>query len=357
MRVLNVITDRDRRGAQVFGLDLARGLEELGDSVTTVALAPGEHGDLLAVGVLGPARRSPQTLLRLRRAARDVDVVIAHGSTTLFACSVALIGAGVPFVYRQISDPLFWASALPRRVRVGAMLRRAAGIVTLSPITAEVVRSHYRLPVEAMIVVPNAVPAERFRPPTPNERSMARARWGADDGAVVVGYVGALVEEKGVAGLIDAVRSMADVRLVIAGDGPEMPRLRDIARGCADRVMFTGALDDARTVYWAADVVALPSRSGDSMPATLIEAGLCGVPCIATDVGAITDIVIDGRTGIVVPAGAEYELLKAIERLASDADVRASMGRAASEHCGGFTIEATAPAWHDYLVAVCRATR
>ena len=117
MRVLQVVTDRDRRGAQVYATDLAPGLQNLGCAVETVALAPGNHGDQLAIDVLGPSRRSLATFRALRARARSFDVVIAHGTTTLPACAIALSGSGVPFVYRQISDPLFWAATTARRLR------------------------------------------------------------------------------------------------------------------------------------------------------------------------------------------------------------------------------------------------
>src|SRR5438270_5385375 len=123
LKVLQLITDRDRRGAQVFALNLAVGLRALGSTVETVALGPGAHGDLLPVRVLGTRRFGFRTLNELRRTARHYDVVVAHGSSTLPASALALIGANVPIVYRQISDPTFWASSWLRRLRVAAFLR------------------------------------------------------------------------------------------------------------------------------------------------------------------------------------------------------------------------------------------
>ena len=115
-RVLQVITDTDRRGAQVFATDLGAELQDEFD-VRTVALAPGRDR-ALDVDVLGPSRRSPKTLRALRTAARHAAIVIAHGSSTLPASAVALVGSGVPFVYRQISDPVFWTPTAAKRLRV-----------------------------------------------------------------------------------------------------------------------------------------------------------------------------------------------------------------------------------------------
>src|SRR5947208_34343 len=145
MRILQLITDRDRRGAQVFALDLADGLRGLGSTVETVALAPGTHGDLLPVRALGRRRLGFDTLRELRRTASRFDVVVAHGSSTLPASALALIGLPVPIAYRQISDPTFWAASLWRRLRVAAFLRRVQAVVALSAEASTTLTRHHWL--------------------------------------------------------------------------------------------------------------------------------------------------------------------------------------------------------------------
>ena len=160
LHILQVVTDRDRRGAQVFATDLEVGLRLAGHHVHTVALARSPFGDALDIDVLGPSRFARATLTALRAAARQADVVVAHGSSTLPACALGLLGTGTPFVYRQISDPEFWASTWPRRMRVAAFLRRAAGVVALAPSAADALVRHYRIARDRMDVSPNAVPAD-----------------------------------------------------------------------------------------------------------------------------------------------------------------------------------------------------
>src|SRR5690349_18726130 len=115
VRVLQVVTDTDRRGAQVFAIDLQHALSEIGHPVQTVALTDGASGGL-GTPVLGAKRVSIEGLRALRRQAAGYDVVVAHGSTTLPACALSLAGSGVPFVYRQISDSMFWASTRSRQL-------------------------------------------------------------------------------------------------------------------------------------------------------------------------------------------------------------------------------------------------
>src|SRR4051812_300012 len=117
--ILQVVTDDDRRGAQVFACDLHDALERREHVVTTVALAPGVVGGL-DLPVLGSKRLAYGTLRALRRLADRHEVVIAHGSSTLPACALGLAASRTPFVYRQISDSLFWAPSRARRLRVRA---------------------------------------------------------------------------------------------------------------------------------------------------------------------------------------------------------------------------------------------
>ncbi len=360
MRVLQVVTDRDRRGAQVYATDLAAGLGNLGCEIETVALARGNHGDQLTIDVLGPSRRSLATFRALRARAHNFDVVIAHGSTTLPACAIALSGSRVPFVYRQISDPLFWAATTARRLRSKVFLARAARIVSLSESTAVVVSDHYGLRRNKIVVVPNAVPGERFAPPSPQEKTAARAELGVDERAALAISVGALVPEKGVDLAIRSLAQQAECRLLIAGDGPERGALEHLAtEQLGDRARFLGSVADPRSLYAAADFLLLPSRGGDSMPAVLIEAGLSGLPAITCPIGAIADVVLNGETGVLVEPDDLDALRAAVESLSSDRELAQRLGVGAHAHCSAcFTIETTAPLWMGLLrQAACSSKR
>ena len=183
-------------------------------------------------------------------------------------------------------------------------IRRAANIVALSERTAALVATHYRLDATRCTVIPNAVPGANFRVPNPDERATQRERFGLPPSGLVIAYVGALVREKGVESVLRCVATLGDATALIVGDGPDRDRLVAIAArlpGVAPH--FVGSLDDPLAAFLASDLIVLPSEGGDSMPATLIEAGLCGLPTISTPVGAIEDIIIDGETGRIVPIG------------------------------------------------------
>ncbi|MEI7546468.1 MAG: LLM class flavin-dependent oxidoreductase [Actinomycetota bacterium] len=192
LRILQVITDTDRRGAQVFATDLGVGLDALGHDVTTVALAPGTRTPALAVAVLGRRARGFATLRALHRAMRDADVTVAHGSSTLLACGLAGGGRARPFVYRQISDSRFWAAAWHRRARVALYLRQPRHIVALSQSAKDTLAEYLRVQPGKVTVVPNGVPASAFTPPAPEVRAAARLALGLTTERMVALYVGGM---------------------------------------------------------------------------------------------------------------------------------------------------------------------
>jgi glycosyltransferase involved in cell wall biosynthesis len=357
MKVLQVITDTYPRGAQVAAIELGNELRQRGVEIETVALAPGQGGAPLRVSVLGSRRLGTSTLSRLRRRSREVDVVVAHGSTTLPACALALARTRTPFVYRQVSDSLVWASTPARRARVRAGLAQASLVVALGERQRDVLRTQFGVPDERLSVIPNAASDVRFVPATCAQRVEARRAFGLPLDTPVVLSIGALVPEKGVDSVVRAVAAMTDksVRLLVVGIGPEETVLKRLADDLIPgRAVFAQVIDDAVMAYAAADVVVLASRT-ESMPGVLIEAALCGLPAVATDVGAVREVVAAGETGAVVPFGDQDQLNAALANVLSEPDRRAALGQAAVQRARSrYTLAVVAPMWKaalDELVA------
>ena len=350
MRLLQVVTDDDRRGAQVFARDLGARLAEAGVEVRTVALAAGTVGGL-DVEVLG-ARPWVRNLPRLRRVMREADVVVAHGSTTLPACALAGTGIGRPIVYRQVSDPVYWTRTVGRRLRTTVWYRRITHVVALSPPTVDVLADRFHIDRDRITAIPNAVDERRWPWAGPGDRASARAALGLPPAAPVVVTVGSLTAEKGVADLIAAADPAWHV--VVVGQGPERAALERHAKQAGVTATFTGALDDPWPALSAADVIALPSRS-DMHPAVVLEAALVGIPVVATDVGAVRDLVVDGTTGLVVPARDRDSLHRALAGLLADPSARTSLATAARTRTEAHhTLTAVAPRWLALLEGVAR---
>lgn len=177
--------------------------------------------------------------------------------------------------------------------------------------------------------VPNAVDTALFRP---LDRADCRAALGLN--GFVAGYVGRLVEEKGLADMVAALpHCPPEVNLVFAGSGPFQPALEQqaAALGMAGRVKFLPVRpqDELPQVMNALDTLVLPSRTTprwkEQFGRVIIEAQACGIPVIGSNSGAIPGVV--GKGGIIFPEGDAPSLASAFSSLHSDPQGAREMGR------------------------------
>lgn len=188
-------------------------------------------------------------------------------------------------------------------------------------------------------VIPNGVDTDAFRGTTmTSERDGARLPRRTRRRVLMVAN---LRPEKGHDILIDAatlvLRSVPDATFALAGDGPERDRLMSHAerRGVAGAFSWLGHRDDVAAIMEASDIFVLPSRT-EAFPNALLEAMAAGLPCVATRVGGIPEIISDNRTGLLVRVDDSAGLADALCRLMSDealsSDLSAAARRAASRY-------------------------
>jgi glycosyltransferase involved in cell wall biosynthesis len=161
-----------------------------------------------------------------------------------------------------------------------------------------------------------------------------RAQCGVD-GRPAVGIVATLRDWKGHDDLLDAWLLLRERvpgwQLLVIGDGPRRAHLegRVAALGLAHDVRFTGNQDDVPAWFACAAIATLPSYGDEGVPQSLMQAAACGLPAVTTPIGAIKEAVVDGQTGLLVAPRSPPALAAALERLMTDADLRARMGAAA----------------------------
>jgi glycosyltransferase involved in cell wall biosynthesis len=223
----------------------------------------------------------------------------------------------------RAADSAAWASA-SAVVTLGATMRREI--------------EHRGVPAERIRIVPNAVDTDRFTP-GPKDPVLA-ATLGIRPGDVVVGYVGSLTWYEDLPALVWAVQGVVDrgreVRLLIAGDGPAAPDIRAAARaaGLGDRLLLPGRVPHERIVEIErlidVFVVARMDLPLTRMvtPIKPIEALAAGCALVVSDLPALTEVVTDGVTGRVVPAGDRATLVEALDALVGDPIARQRLGAA-----------------------------
>ena len=171
--------------------------------------------------------------------------------------------------------------------------------------------------------------------PTDTQRRALRASWGVTDDAPVIGSVGTFKRGKGQARIAGVMRHIHDTSpdawLVFVGDGPELASVQQFTREVGlDRVRFVGTVQDARTLYAGFDVLVSASEA-EGLPNVVLEAAASARPVVATDAGGTSEIVVDGKTGILVPVGDDDALGLALTRLLSDPRLAERLGRGARD--------------------------
>jgi glycosyltransferase involved in cell wall biosynthesis len=206
-------------------------------------------------------------------------------------------------------------------------------------------------PPHKIVCIPNGIDTSRFQP-NPTVRQAVREQLGCAPDAFVWLTVGRLEPVKNHLELLCAFREVAAVhphaRLLIAGQGPLQAAIeqRIAELGLADRVRLLGLRRDIPDLLNATDAFVLPSL-WEGMPLTLLEASATALPIVATDVGGNSEVVLDGKTGYLVPPQEAKALTQAMLRVMnlSEAD-RSAIGQAGRAHVvQNFDLERVVDRW------------
>ncbi|MDD2857895.1 MAG: glycosyltransferase [Candidatus Nanopelagicales bacterium] len=195
----------------------------------------------------------------------------------------------------------------------------------------------------------------------PPSRADARRELGIGDDAIVISLIGRLTGIKRAdrfaeaAELVHRARPGVDLRFLVAGDGDTAAGLAETIRARDLPVTMLGWRSDIPVLLGATDVLALTSDN-EGTPISLIQAAMAAVPVVATDVGSVRDVVLDGQTGLLAQTSAE-SVAAQILRLVDDPALRAAMGLRAQELAHGRYSAQRLAADHDALYTALLASR
>ena len=165
-------------------------------------------------------------------------------------------------------------------------------------------------------------------------KAAARLELGLEPNEIYCAFIGRITQIKRPDRFLDvAAKTKTDnvkVHFIVAGAGEKLQYCQDRVSSENLPVTFLGWREDIEVVLAAADFVILTSDN-EGTPLSLIQAGMVGIPVVATNVGSTCEIVVDGQTGFLTDLSVD-QLSEAVAKLASDSDLRAKMGAAGKEY-------------------------
>jgi glycosyltransferase involved in cell wall biosynthesis len=361
-RVLYLVGSRQVGGAEVCLLALLDGLDRSRFDPLVALPGPGPLLDQLErrgvatileprQGPLVTGTRSPAVVLanlwrfalvarRLGRLVRGQGIALVHAFTTPVLKVGGLLGRlrGVPTV-ASLHDVLVPGFPRLKRTIIAANLRLLYDRTITPSAACRAAAIRAGVPPACLTVIPNGVDPARF---TLDARQAARLRGelGVPLDAPLIGIIGRLSHLKGHAVLLHALdqlrRDLPTARCLFVGDAlfdsdaDCKARLLDLRAtlGLERQVQLLGWRDDVPELLAALDVLVHPSVEPDTLPTAVLEAMAAARPVIASAIGGIPELVVDGETGLLVPPGDHHALAAALRSLLTDPAGRRAMGEA-----------------------------
>ncbi len=264
------------------------------------------------------------------KAVKSSKIVHAHGHPYLTSLIAAKLAKRYdkPFVLTQHNTFIEYDNIFDKIERLNDLmvgketLKEADKIITVSSATKDYVLSLGAKPAKVKVMY-NGVDLQRFRP-LAGKREEMRRKLGIPQSAIVAVTVRRLVYKNGIDTLIEcaniAVKKNPNIIFLAVGKGPDQNNVQIRAQqlGIENNFKLTGFVADADLplYYNAADFFVLPSKSGEGLPLVTLEAMACGLPVIATNVGGISEILMDDW-GRLVPPNEPELLAKAVLEFAA----------------------------------------
>lgn len=358
MKILQIVQKPQLRGAEIFAFELNRQLEEYGCETRTLYLyeyhgsqrLPVKDKDVcLKATHNNPFESSigfnPHLLYSSYRTMREFapDIIQLNGSRTVkYGALARFVGDGdfnAKLVYRVIDMPSFWNKKWwSVNVFRKLIIPQIDGLIAVSSPSLADAKSLYDIRVPAEVIL-NGIDPKKLQ--GARHRSAFRAEMGASEDDVVLLFLNSLVPQKRPDRFIRVFRAVreevSNVKAWVVGDGALRREVENLARKASllEDCRFFGYQSEVAAYLNGADMVVLTSDSEGS-PAVVLEAGYLERAVVATDVGGISESLIDGETGILVDVNREEDMIKSIVYLSSNREAREEMGRKSGKRIRSF---------------------
>lgn len=268
----------------------------------------------------------------LRRDKTDAIVTVGAGDKMFWGRLAAKL-AGVPVVCCALHST-GWPDGVGRLNRSLTFLTDA--FIGVAKSHGEFLVNFERFPSQKVFVIPNGIDTNRFRPDSPC-REAVREELGLPSRVKLVGIVAALRPEKNHALFVRAAvkikEQVPDAHFVIVGEGPEREKIANMisSLGGSAFIHLLGNRSDTPRILAALDAFVLSSLN-EASPVSILEALACQVPVVASDVGSVSESVINQWNGFTFPSGDDQVLVERVVQLLRDRDLNIELGQNGREH-------------------------
>ena len=360
-RVMQLVWSFEIGGAENFVLNLVRKMDRSRYEPSICVFAEDgplrEQAEALGVPVFrikpGPVPMTTLRLIRLLRAERP-DLIHAHSIAPGFHAAVAGAFCRIPVLTTRHGRPVEAAKRSLMRTLSNRLTHR---FVAVSEDVRRLLITQAKIPQEKIFTVVNGIDTERFTGP---RNTALRAELGVPDTAFLFGTVGRLSHVKAQDKMIRAMNVLcgqgADTHLVIAGEGESRNALEGLIAelGLAGRVQLLGARNDVPALLRAFDAFVLSSLT-EGLPLSLLEAMSASLPCVATTVGGIPEVITHEQNGLLAPPGDVDALSAAMGRLIAEPDLCKRIASEGTKTINArFTLESMMDTYYQHYDAILK---
>lgn len=323
MKILQLIQKPQLRGAEIFAAQLSEELALLGHEVILVSLFEGNaplpfSGKQVCLGADSSNRFwDKKTWVKLADLINEFqpDIIQANAGDTLkyAVFSRMFFGWKAKLIFRNANLISGFVDSFPKKIFNQFLLKQVAGVASVSALCAEDFKKTFRFPENKIKVLPIGVLEEKTNPSLPED---INGLLGNSDFLI---HIGSFVREKNHKELFSIfdqlILKYPKLKLLVIGEGKLKSMYQKQFAGRPE-VVFLGSRSDVDSILPFAKALLLPSMI-EGLPGVILEAMNCSVPVISYDVGGVSEVLLPGKTGWLIPFGEKEKFVEAIEEVLS----------------------------------------
>ena len=339
MRILQLVTKRQYRGAEVFAADLSAELIDLGHEVIFVGLYK-NNKDVLSVKKavnmdIAPLKSGFLSIPLVKQLIKIIkekepDIIQCNGSDTLkYAVAASFFTAQIPLLYRNISMISKWVNTTPKKILYKILFQKVAHVSSVGEKAVEDFIKTIDYPKHKTSVIRRGIPIKEL--PDSEVHMKLKNKLGLEKEDRLVIHIGNFSPEKNHEFLLDIFSEIKNdnpnIKLICVGNGTLFKKIEQEIRKnkLEDTVFLLGFKKEIPELLAASDCFVLSSKI-EGVPGVILEAATQKVPSVATNVGGVSEVLNDGETGYLINNFNKIEFKHKLEFLLSNDEVRQSLG-------------------------------